>query len=461
MIAIYVYNQSVELIGIITKYKSVIWANRYAKTGDCELYLPATSENIEKLKIGYYLGRPDDNMICRIDKIEIKTDAEEGNYLTVTGTDVKGMLDQRIIWGTVGCGGALAEPFVRRIVQTQLINAVNTARWMTKPDGTTLFTLGTLANLTENDYQQFSYTNLGEFVRGYCDLFGWGYRVWNNTGIFQFEIYKGTDRSASVVFSREFDNLLGSDFVDNYQDLANVALVGGEGDGASRKTNSFGGATGVDRYEIFVDRKTMSSEITYSELKATYPLTGEGGRGYLSGTGYYYRELYIQIMDNAERTWLANNYPTGVEVTVNGELYYYLEDVKIASLPSSSPSDNDKVTLTNLIYYVYMLNAGMEELSKHGETIAFDATILPEVTFRYRSDYYLGDIVTILDDFGNEAQARISEVIEVFDENGYSCNPQFTYTTFNRAPFLSEPITTEAGDPITTEDGEELETEGN
>ena len=85
---IYVYNQNLELTKIITKYKSVIWAQRYQEVGDCEIYLPATDEYIQIFRVGYYLGRPDDNMTCRITKIEVKTDAEEGNYLTVTGTDV-------------------------------------------------------------------------------------------------------------------------------------------------------------------------------------------------------------------------------------------------------------------------------------------------------------------------------------------------------------------------------------
>ena len=452
---IYVYNQNLELTKIVTKYKSVIWAQRYQEVGDCEIYLPATDEYIQIFRVGYYLGRPDDNMTCRITKIEVKTDAEEGNYLTVTGTDVKSLLHQRILDGTFACGGSLVQTFLRSLVQSQIINAANPDRQMQKPNGDPLLALGYNYGLTDTDYQQFTYANLGEVIENYCETYGYGYRLWNNTGTLLFELWKGTDRSASVIFSYEMDNLVGSDYIDDHRSVKNVAVVGGEGEGASRKVNSFGSAVGVDRREMFVNKSNMSSELTYAELIAAYP------DGFVNQSGYYARNLYILILDNDERAWLAENYPGGSEVTVDGQLFYYFVAVKIATLPSNSPVDKDKVQMTDLLYFIYLLSAGVEELAKKGELITFNAEILPNVTFIYKEDYYIGDIVTVRDSFGNEAQARISEVVEVDDDSGYSCNPKFTYTSFTPAPQLSENLITEDSVLLTTEAGDQLVTEGN
>lgn len=451
---IYVFNQNVELIDIIVDYNSVIWAQRYNAVGDCEIYLAATDKNIQKLRVGYYLGRPDDNMTCVIEKIEVKTDAENGNYLTATGRDVKGYLHQRILWGIFGCGGRPVQDFLRGLVTSEIISAANTDRRMKKPNGGDLIVLGTDYGLTDTDYQQFSYANLGKVIEGMCETYGYGYRLLNNSGTFQFEIWKGTDRSGSVIFSYEMDNLVSSDYTDDHSEIKNVALVGGEGEGASQKMSSFGGASGTSRRELYVDKHSMSSQITYADLKAAYP------NGTAVSTYYVLQNLYILIMDNDERAWLAEHYPSGQEVTINGQVYYYMTTAPAATFSSVNPADTDKVQLTDLMYYINLLDAGVEALSTKGEKITFNATILPNVTYTYREDYFLGDIVTIRDDFGNEAQARISEVIEVDDETGYRCDPKFTYTSFTPAPQLSEELITENSVPLTTDGGDVLVTEG-
>ena len=82
---------------IIDTYSNIIWANRYNEVGDCELVIPATEDNFNKVKECKYISRTDDDMVCEIKKIEIKTDEENGNQFIITGTDVKEMLNQRIV----------------------------------------------------------------------------------------------------------------------------------------------------------------------------------------------------------------------------------------------------------------------------------------------------------------------------------------------------------------------------
>lgn len=43
----------------------------------------------------------------------------------------------------------------------------------------------------------------------------------------------------------------------------------------------------------------------------------------------------------------------------------------------------------------------------------------------------LGDIVTVQNEYGITMNARITEVIETFDENGYSVSPKFEYEEVN------------------------------
>lgn len=82
---IYILDQNFNLVYVVDTYKSCIWSKRYVELGDCELYLPATAELLTVLVIGYYLVRQNDDMVCRIKKVQLDTDAENGDYLIITG----------------------------------------------------------------------------------------------------------------------------------------------------------------------------------------------------------------------------------------------------------------------------------------------------------------------------------------------------------------------------------------
>ena len=427
---IYVLDGNLSLIYIIDTYKSCIWANRYYAVGDCEVYLPARPELMGILVKGNYLMRTDDDMVCRIKRIELDTDAENGDYLIVTGKDIKDLCDQRIVWTTMTCNGNL-ESFIRNLVNKSLINPSIPARKVLKPDATPLLSLGASAGFTDVLSEQVSYKGVGEKIREYCQKYGWGYKVILSGASLQWILYKGTDRTGSVFFSDDYENLITTSYVDDVQNMGNVSLVGGEGEGSARSMSTSGYAESTDRYEIFVDAKDITHIVSWLGLTTTYPLESAGGQGYIvtSGDKYYYnlRSLDIQIVDTDQLTKLQAQYPSGTVVTVDGVEYYRITNVTVADLPSQNPANADNVTLRDVIYNVYLLNRGYEKLAEHGETITFAGTVDPDVTFEYKKDYFLGDIVTVQNSYGITVPVRIVEIIEVNDDNGYSMQPKFEY----------------------------------
>lgn len=50
MIEIYVLDGNLQPLALIDNYTSLIWVNRYIDNGDCELYIEATTENLNLLK---------------------------------------------------------------------------------------------------------------------------------------------------------------------------------------------------------------------------------------------------------------------------------------------------------------------------------------------------------------------------------------------------------------------------
>lgn len=426
MIDIIVLDRDLNRIGMIDNYESIIWANRYIDIGDCELYLPATTTALSLLQKGYYLARDDDDMVCRIESIEIDTDVETGNHLIVTGYDAKKIIDQRVVWSQMNIDG-LVEDEIRTLVQKSVCAPNLYARQIKNSQNQQMFYLGDRAGFTDVISEQVSYKNVGEKIREICTKYGWGYKVTVDLNKFWFVLYAGDDRSTSVVFSKDYENLRSTKYIDDSSNLANVALVAGEGEGSARSRNVSGYAEGIDRFEIYVDAKDISKTITFEELKAIYPLSSAGGQGYIDGKYYKMGYINIAIVDENQLTELQRNYPNGEVIYIGNIRYYRTYDPIIADLETSSPTDDEPVILRPIIYEVYLLNRGYEKLSEFGSIISFEGSVEPDITFTYKRDYFLGDIVTVVNEYGTEVEARIVEVVENEDENGYKLEPKFEY----------------------------------
>lgn len=344
---LYVLDKDFSASGIIDDYKSLIWSKRYAEFGDCEVYVGAKAEYLELLTVGRYLVRNDDDMVCRIETVELETDEENGDCLIITGYDCRKILSQRIVWSQTNFTGTV-ENYVRKLVNDAIVNPALSERKIAN------FKLGTVLGLTDRIEQQTTYSNLGEKIIELSKTYGYGSKVTLIDGIFTFNLYEGTDRSYSqsenpyVVFSSDFDNIISSVYKSDSSNRKNVALVGGEGEGASRKRVTVGDSSGLDRYELFVDAQSVSSDLEEGQTLESY------------------------------------------------------EDA--------------------------LKSKGVEELSEYEVVTSFDGEVEPNYSYKYKEDYGLGDIVQVRNDYGVEASARITEVIETWDENGYSVIPTFEYS---------------------------------
>lgn len=437
MIELYVLNKNLERVDVIDSYTSLIWANRYNDVGDCELYVEASEKNLKSLKKGNYLIRDDDDMVCRIKKVQLDTDSETGNYLIISAYDVKDILKQRIIWGQVNVDGNVEE-YIRKILYDNLVNPSFSARQIKDESGRPNFFLGNAVGFSEVTTEQSSYKNVEEKIKELCKKYNWGYKVRIDEDLknFYFLLYKGTDRSEYIIFSPDFENIVSTKYIENGSNLANVALVGGEGEGSERSKNISGYAESLDRYELFVDAKDISKTITWSDLIELYPTKEQGGYGYLEESdegkiNYKMEKIDIIIVDTNQLSDLQNNYPEGELIIKNDIQYYQISNVTIADLPNTTAieqlENGDDVILRDLVYSVFLLNRGYEKLSEYEATKTFEGTVEPNTTFKYKEDYFLGDIVNVTNEFGITADARIVEVVEVYDENGYSIEPKFKY----------------------------------
>lgn len=428
---IYVLDADLETVGLIDAYRSLIWTSRYVELGDCELYVPATTENIQLLQIGRYLQRLDDDMICRIRKRELQTDVENGDYLIVTGEDAKGILDQRIIWDTMYFKST-AESAMRQMVIYAVTNG-DVARRIYKSDGTTLlFKLAPQVGFTEWFEAQASYENVGEKIREICKQNGYGYKTPLDNGKLAYTLYKGTDRSDTVIFSEDYENLATTDYIEDWTNMGNVAMAAGQGEGAQREKTVVGTASGINRYEIYADLRNLSNEMSSKQLNDIFPgfiRTIDGGTTWVK----YAYQLDVPYFTDTELAELEENYPGGTTVTDdNGNKFYRLINQNIADWPYGQAivsKADDSIALYDIAYKYWVFLNGGASLAEYGAVTSFSGEIEPNVTFEYKKDYFLGDLVTVESPYGVSAAVRITEVLEVDDENGYRVEPIFEYKT--------------------------------
>lgn len=344
---IYVLNRNLQKIGIIDYAESIIWTTRYCNAGDFELYTAATPEALVLLKVGNGLTRSDkpDNLMI-INSVRITTDEEAGDHLTISGMSAEGLIAKRIVWRQTNLSGTITE-CAKKLIEENLINPAIPERKISN------IKMGECCKCTRTVKKQITGDNLLSAIIELLSTYKLGFKLSLNDTALTFCIYAGVDRSSHqkdrprVIFSAEFDNLLASEYVNDASEYKNVALVAGEGEGTNRKTYAVGEASGLNRNEIYVDSRDISSET-------------EGG------------------------------------------------------------------TLSTAEYNELLTAKGLESLAETVIKQSFEGTIEPNANYEYGVDYNLGDIVQIENEYSITAQARITEVIEVWDTNGYSCIPTFS-----------------------------------
>lgn len=353
---IYVLDSDLKRVGVIDYYKSIIWTRRFYEPGDFELCVEATPENIDLLRMGRFLYRDVDydgaigviRSVMIIEYIQLVTSYEEGNTLLLQGRDLKSILHKRIVWKQTVLSGTL-EDNIRAVITQNLISPSIPERAV---EG---FTLGPQLGTTETVKTQVTGANIGEWITETLTPYEIGYDVYLLSGRFVFMLCAGDDRSYDqtenpyVIISPTFENLMTSDYVYSMTEACNVALIGGEGEGRSRKTAVAGEATaaGLLRSELFVDA-------------------------------------------------------------------------------GSASTDSEDGTISTKDYNEQLISQGRDALAEHQPQIAFEGEIDAETNFVYDKDYFLGDKVQIINEYGIEAAVRIIEVIDSEDETGRTVVPTFT-----------------------------------
>lgn len=296
-IEITLLNTDFEAIDILDNYKSFIWNDRYNEAGDFELCIPIGSDVPNNIRKGYYIENSNSDRTMIIETLTIDSD-EDGTYLMVSGKSLESLLSRRIVWNkTVFSMNATTgeDPNLQNGLKTLFdANLIDPAIRVRRLDNF-VFKLSDdekVKNLTfEGEYLG---EDLYEIVTSLCREKEIGFKltrdtVYTNTGdgikrtnTFVFELFAGVDRSYEqstndyVIFSKEFDNVISTNYLDSDSSLKNVTLIVGEStynedgteDSRIEYTLNIAPAegeipTGIERREVFTDATNLSTTDEY------------------------------------------------------------------------------------------------------------------------------------------------------------------------------------------------------
>lgn len=251
-------NDQFEKLTVIDDYTSFIWTTRYYDCGDFELCVDADSNSINLFQNDYYIMREDDEHVGIIENIKIQRDEDGKEIVIVSGRFLSSILERRIIAQQTQINSTVSNG-IYLLLKNEIINPSIAERKIAN------FIYG---NYSTNTKMQAQYTgkNLLETISAICQIYGIGFKTTlTDDNKFLFQLFDGVDRSYNqsvnpyIVFSNEYDNLLSSEYEENYQGIATNVLVAGEGEGLDRKTLwvTKTNPSGINRHEVYKDHRDI------------------------------------------------------------------------------------------------------------------------------------------------------------------------------------------------------------
>jgi hypothetical protein len=283
---LYILDDNFKRIDIVEEFQSLIWTERYNSMG--EMVLEIDPQFRPKIVEGSRFVIDESNRVMVVTTIEKSVDDEGADKLTVKGTDLISILDDRpnINTFTAG-GGALTNPFSKTGTPAAILVALTHEICVTTPivaDRIARMQFGLISDSVNHiPLPSASVTlslpigSLYGSIKAICDTYNMGFRLIMipqvGEMVFYVEYYYGSDRTTyqtswpAVVFSAALDNLSGTRELRSTADLKTVAYV------FSPNGNEIVYQQGYDAATVDLDRRVLLVDCNDIDTAAGATLT--------------------------------------------------------------------------------------------------------------------------------------------------------------------------------------------
>lgn len=285
-----ILSSSLEILGEIDDYESLIFNRSYHDIGEFQIVINKKKHNTDKLQKNNIIIVGDDTKKAGIIKYRQINENDKGiETLTIKGYEIKHIAANRI---TIPPQGLVneeingdTESVMKHFINTHIINPADINRKIDIVQNSINLNRGEIIKW-KSRFKNLAVELID--ISGITNI-GWSMYIDYQIKKIIFDVIQGRDLTVNqsinppAVFSRAFDNIRNQKYIDSDVKFKNVVYVGGKGEGIQREIVSVGDAAGMGRIETFTDSRdneTVSDlivhgERTLKELRAQKTLEGE------------------------------------------------------------------------------------------------------------------------------------------------------------------------------------------
>lgn len=403
----FILDSDLNIVDGIELFQSMIWTEKFWDIGDFELYIPATPETLqlysEAANNRYYIVRAADAVTADnlrhlpamvIEAVKLDDGYRSADGIIITGRQLKSILSYRVITSHKEISGS---------VQDELYSVVNKNTIETDPDRVIpKLTLNSKSSQLDGIYGNYAMEglNLATALTTVCKdkKLGWDVYIDFIDRKLVFSLLYGTDRSGS----QEGDISTWNPKVVFSPDYDNLVKTTYKLDTEDYKNVAIVG-TEYNKYneeENIIEQTPLSIEVSPYKLDHR-------------PSGLTRSELYVTKNDN-----------TGKDKVTN-----------IANLRSLMEAE------------------GRTELERYKSKISIDGEIAHDITYLFGRDYFLGDLVTIQNEYGQFYDGRVTSVTINRSVTKNNIVPNFTIENYTGKEPEDKEIVPESEHRM-TEDGQ-------
>lgn len=248
MLDLFVLDRSLQRIGIVSDYETLVWTSNIWEHSRASLrceYDPVLDQAV-------FLERTDTAEAMMVTRRHVTAKGRRRSVeLECLGATL--LLERRVNWWThnfVGVNLAAA-------CATMTADAIATQGGIDRSiDG--LLALEDLTVTTHAITKQVSWGSVATAIFDLVRAAGFSFGVRYTPAGLQPFVRRGADWSSAVVFSEDFDDVSVADLDIDSASRANLAVVGGQGEGASRVVTTVAVSDGEELAELWIDADDLA-----------------------------------------------------------------------------------------------------------------------------------------------------------------------------------------------------------
>lgn len=417
---IYIKDTSFNITCIIDTYKSFIWTERYNEAGDFELYIPASTSNLNNIKLDYYVYIEDSTKTMIVECIETKTD-DEGDFLIISGRSLESLLDRRVVAGSMNTDNTDTTTSVEVVPFSDGIkNLMRKNHLLSKYQG---------SNDPDSKGEHSNYisdSNIRNIV--YLGVNPPACRLYPNNQIYEYNPSSGT----KITLNHSYE---GDNFYDILTNLCKDKKVGfrieidipkAEAFDYPSKRNVIGSTTNNFVFQCYMGEDRSSEQTKNPVIEVSDNFDNLISSSYKDDKTNYKNTIIMSCEYYTDETTIDKDKTRYYTVTNkdDGSGLTRYETFNSSGVSSSYSEGDEEYTYTKTEYDKKLKSAGNSILSEKKQKSTMDAEVDYNV-FVINKDYYLGDRIQINDGYGHIQKALVKEVVYKDDGEGYNIYPTF------------------------------------